>query len=161
MRTMRRQSPTSKRSNCATCCAATRTRWALFWTSTPEPAVPRRSTGRRCCCACTPAGARPTATRSRRSTTRRATRWASSPARSKSRATTPTAISKAKTACTAWCVCRLSTPTTSARRPSRRSSCRPLWTIRSRWSSTPRTSSGTRSARRAPAVRTSTRSRRP
>lgn len=38
--------------------------------------APRRSTGPRCCCACIPAGARRTATRSRCSTTRPATRWA-------------------------------------------------------------------------------------
>ena len=39
------------------------------------PAAPKRSTGRRCCCACIPAGARRTATRSRCSTIRPATRW--------------------------------------------------------------------------------------
>ena len=38
--------------------------------------VPRRSIGRRCSCACIPAGARRTVTRSRCSTTRPATRWA-------------------------------------------------------------------------------------
>ena len=40
------------------------------------PGAPRRSIGRRCSCACTPAGARRTVTRSRCSTTRPATRWA-------------------------------------------------------------------------------------
>ena len=39
------------------------------------PAAPKRSTGRRCCCACIPAGARRTATRSRCSTIRPAMRW--------------------------------------------------------------------------------------
>ena len=43
-----------------------------------------------------------------------------------------TATSRARTACTAWCACRRSTPTTSGRRLSRRFSCRPPWTIRSR-----------------------------
>ena len=75
---MPRRWSTSSSWRCATCCAATRTSWAPSSTSTPEQAAPRRSTGPRCCCACTPAGARRTATRSRRSTIRRATRWASS-----------------------------------------------------------------------------------
>lgn len=62
--------------NAPTCCAAKRTSWGRSWTSTPEPGVPRRSIGRRCSCACIPAGARRTVTRSRCSTTRPATRWA-------------------------------------------------------------------------------------
>ena len=67
-------------------------------------------------CACTPAGARrhgykvkvarlPGRRRSRGEILRR---WSS-------RGSTPTATSRARTACTAWCACRRSTPTTSVR----------------------------------------------
>lgn len=53
---------------------ATRTNSGPFSTSTPGRAARRRSTGRRCSCACTPAGARPTAIRSRCWTSRPATK---------------------------------------------------------------------------------------
>ena len=76
-----------------------------------------------------------------------------------SSASSPTATSKARAACTASCAPPRSTQTTSARPPSLRCSYRLRWTTRSRSRSTPPTSNGTHTAAAARAARTSTRSK--
>ena len=78
--------------------------------------------GRRCSCACTPAGPSGTATRSRSSTSCATRRPASAAPRCTSSATTPTATSRARRACIAWCASARSTPTPGGRRRS------PRWT---------------------------------
>ena len=159
MRTMRRRSPTSRRSNCATCCAATDKMGAILdinagaggtealdWASMllrihPLVRGPRLKVKTLDYQAGDDGGRQVLHARNRGRLR-------------------PTAISKAKTACTVWCVCRLQRQQQApddlrvGLRVARcgrfdRGGHQPLGHR-----------VGTRSARRAPAVRTSTRSRR-
>ena len=73
---------------------------------------------------------------------------------SKWKGTMPTATSRQRTACTAWCAFRPSTPRESARPPSPVSSCIRWWTTASISKSILQTWSGTPSAAAATAART-------
>ena len=108
------------------CSPARPTATTPFSKSMPAPAAPRARTGPRCCCACTRAGPSSTATRSNTSKRPRAKRPASSRRRSRSRATTPLAGSRARTACTGWCASRRSTPMRAATPRSRASTSIPV-----------------------------------
>ncbi len=76
--------------------------------------------------------------------------------RSKSTARTPTGCCKAKSACTAWCAFRRSTPTRAGILRSPRCSSIRRSTTRSRSTSSRKICASTPSARRAPAASTST-----
>jgi hypothetical protein len=76
---------TSRSSSSRACSPAPTTSATPSSRSTRAPAAPRRRTGARCCCGCTPAGPSGRATRSRCWSTRRARRPASRARRSTSR----------------------------------------------------------------------------
>ena len=78
--------------------------------------APRRSIGRRCFCACTPAGARRTATKVKVLDYQAGDEVGVKSLYAGVRGEYAYGYLKSETACTAWCAFRLSTPITSARR---------------------------------------------